>query len=96
MPDEKCDPKGLIRESYLIDGITASECRSIFLDWAISLPEDVAPQQAIRALIAAHGEQVDHPMTQVLHEGLSAAAAPARRGGRSARIPPKPHRSTAN
>ena len=33
------DPKGLIREAYRIDGITAGECRSIFLDWALSLPD---------------------------------------------------------
>ena len=32
------DPKGLIREAYSIDGITKAECRSIFLDWALSLP----------------------------------------------------------
>ena len=31
------DPKGLVRESYAIDGITAPECRSVFLDWALSL-----------------------------------------------------------
>ena len=30
------DPMGLIRESYRIDGIGVAECRSIFLDWAIS------------------------------------------------------------
>ena len=33
------DPKGLIRESYRIEGITEGECRSVFLDWALSLPE---------------------------------------------------------
>jgi len=33
------DPKGLIRESYRIEGIGMAECRSIFLDWALSLPD---------------------------------------------------------
>ena len=33
------DPKGLIRESYRIAGIGEPECRAIFLDWAIALPE---------------------------------------------------------
>ena len=33
------DPKGLIRESYRMEGIGSAECRSIFLDWALSLPE---------------------------------------------------------
>ncbi|MGB1096749.1 MAG: hypothetical protein ACPG09_09845, partial [Paracoccaceae bacterium] len=32
------DPKGLISEAYNIDGITAGECRSIFLDWALGVP----------------------------------------------------------
>lgn len=95
VPDEMSDPKGLVRESYLIDGITASECRSIFLDWAMSLPEGVAPKQALRDLIAVYGEQADHPMTQILHEGLRVEVEPARRGGRSARIPSRPHRSGA-
>ena len=31
----EADPKGLVRESYQIDGITVGECRSIFLDWAL-------------------------------------------------------------
>jgi len=30
------DPKALIREAYNIEAITRSECRSIFLDWALS------------------------------------------------------------
>ena len=29
------DPKGLIRESYRIEGISAPEFRSIFLYWAL-------------------------------------------------------------
>ena len=28
------DPKGLIRESYRMEGIGPAECRSNFLDWA--------------------------------------------------------------
>ena len=45
------DPKGLIREAYRIEGITLGECRSIFLDWALSLPDGVAPQARIKALL---------------------------------------------
>jgi len=30
------DPRGLIFESYRIDGITIEECRMIFLDWALA------------------------------------------------------------
>ncbi len=40
------DPKGLVRESYAIEGITPGECRSIFLDWALSLAP--APRRMTR------------------------------------------------
>lgn len=76
------DPKGLVREAYRIDGITGEECRSIFLDWALSLPMDHAPAPAITLLLGTYGaENPDHPMTQVLREGLESAARPRRRGG---------------
>lgn len=82
------DWKGLVRESYLIDGITAGECRSIFVDWALSVPAEVPLPDALRALIAHYAvPRPDHPMSAVLTEGLAApAAAPKRRGGRAARV----------
>ena len=49
------DPKGLIADSYRIEGITAGECRSIFLDWALSLPVDGDTDTARLGLIARHG-----------------------------------------
>lgn len=85
---DPCDPKGLIRESYLMVGITAAECRSIFLDWALSLPVDADPTLPALALLARHGGSVpDHPMTATLRAGLTPAAPPRRRGGRQGRIP---------
>jgi len=76
------DPKGLIRESYRIEGIDASQCRSIFLDWALSAPMDVDNAAALSALLAHYGAaHPDHPMTLVLREGLSGGAQPKRRGG---------------
>lgn len=76
------DPKGLIRESYRIEGITLAECRSIFLDWALSLPMERDTTAAIRALLAQYGgDAAHHPMTQVLTEGRSGSTAPRRRGG---------------
>lgn len=81
------DPKGLIRESYAIDGITAGECRSIFLDWALSLPVAADVPAAAAALIAHYAKGLpDHPMSGVLHEGLILPDHPKRRGGRAARI----------
>ncbi len=76
------DPKGLIREAFRIDGIDASQCRSIFLDWALSLPAEHDSKAAIRALLDRHGEGVpDHPMCAVLSEGLAEMMRPRRRGG---------------
>jgi len=76
------DPKGLIREAYRIDGIDEGECRSIFLDWALSLPQEREVPAALEALVARHAAQApDHPMTAVLRAGLAQAERPRRRGG---------------
>lgn len=81
------DPKGLVRESYAIEGIKATECRSIFLDWALSLKPGVETVEAIRVLLSHYGpDWPDHPMTAVLTLGLTAPEQPARRGGRAARM----------
>lgn len=81
------DPKGLIRESYAIAGIGAEECRSIFLDWALSLGAGADPREAMRALLAHYGPGAPgHPMTATLTAGLAAAPAARRRGGRAGRL----------
>lgn len=83
----EADPKGLVRESYRIEGITLAECRSVFLDWALSLPAGQTPAPALAVLIAGYGASApDHPMTQVLHEGAAPTAPPVRRGGRAGRV----------
>ena len=87
MTTKDLDKTGLIRESYLIEGIHASECRSIFLDWAIKLPDDVTAQHAIKVMVTEYAdEHPDHPMTQVLRDGLKQTATTGRRGGRKARV----------
>ncbi len=76
------DHKQLIREGYRIEGITASQCRSIFLDWALSLPVGQDSRAAIEQLLAHYsGEASDHPMTEVLQQGLAEMGQPRRRGG---------------
>ena len=86
MEISQADPKGLVRESYAIEGITLGECRSIFMDWALSLPLNADTPDALRSLIAHYGLQnPDHPMTGVLTEALVAPEAPKRRGGRTGR-----------
>ncbi|MBJ3761758.1 glutamine-synthetase adenylyltransferase [Maribius pontilimi] len=86
-PADPVDPKGLIREAFRIDGIGLSECRSIFVDWALSLPADMPPMRGIKALLSRHqGDPLDHPMQQVLRDGLDAPPEPKRRGGRAGRL----------
>jgi hypothetical protein len=83
----EADPKGLVRESYRIEGITYAECRSIFMDWALSIPVGGNTPDALRALIAHYALPApDHPMSLVLNEALMPADAPRRRGGRAARV----------
>ncbi|MDA7424204.1 hypothetical protein [Thalassococcus lentus] len=79
------DPKGLIADAYRIEGITSGECRSIFLDWALSLPVGADTNPLIAKLLTRHPEP-DHPMTAVLIEGQKAAGPAKRRGGRAARV----------
>ncbi|HSF65471.1 MAG TPA: hypothetical protein VLA78_13860 [Paracoccaceae bacterium] len=87
----EADPKGLVREAYRIEGITAAECRSVFLDWALSLPPGVLPHEAIPALLDRYAASVpNHPMNLVLRDGLGATDAPRRRGGRAARVKDMP------
>ncbi|MEM1235910.1 MAG: hypothetical protein AAGI10_02990 [Pseudomonadota bacterium] len=87
MDTKTADPKGLIRESYRIDGITAGECRSIFLDWAISVPMGVDTLEQVRFLLGLYGaEEPDHPMTETLNNALKEPARTGRRGGRAARV----------
>ncbi len=69
---DPADPKGLIRESYRIDGISADECRSILLDWALSLPMTMPSDAAVAALIEHYAPAApDHPMTALLRAGLA-------------------------
>lgn len=92
MDRNDADPKGLVRESYRIEGITASECRSVFLDWALSLPAGVTAATTIPPLLAHYGTaHPDHPMTAVLRAGLDdLSSPPRRRGGRAARVKDDP------
>ena len=83
----EADPKGLVRESYRIEGITTGECRSIFLDWALSVDKGQDVPTAIQRLIAEYaGINPGHPMNEVLQLGLGTSAPPRRRGGHMGRV----------
>ena len=56
----EADPKGLVRESYAIEGISPGECRSIFLDWALSLATGVS-QLASSGISPGHRRNRLHP-----------------------------------
>jgi hypothetical protein len=81
------DPKGLIRESFRIDGITDAECRSILIDWALSLPAGAEPRGALARLRDRHPADPEHPMARLMREAIDAPPArPTRRGGRAGRF----------
>lgn len=81
------DPRGLIHEAYRIEGIGEAECRSIYLDWAVSMPVGTDMMAATARLLDGPGAAApDHPMTAVLREGGERdAPSPVRRGGRRGR-----------
>jgi hypothetical protein len=85
--DLAIDPRGLIYESYRIEGIGAEECRSIFLDWALGQPEGGDMAAALLTLKAEYADEApEHPMSAIIAEGLERAAKPqGRQGGRRRR-----------
>ena len=83
--DPALDPKGLMREAFRMEEIDEPMCRSVYLDWALSLPQSLDPAQATAELLARYAPaHPDHPMTAVLREGVERKARPARRRGRRA------------
>jgi hypothetical protein len=86
--DLAIDPRGLIFESYRMDGIRIEECRSIFLDWALGQAIDVDMQAALKELEAEYvAANPDHPMNDVIAEGLKRSnVASGRRGGRKSKV----------
>lgn len=87
MKGDARDPRGLIQEAYKINGIDASQCRSIFLDWALGANVVGDTRADVQALLVQYSDQPkDHPMTQTLLAALKTAAPPRRRGGRAARV----------
>tara|TARA_R110002096_G_scaffold97354_4_gene217025 strand:- start:31997 stop:32266 length:270 start_codon:yes stop_codon:yes gene_type:complete len=79
------DPRGMIYESYRIEGISIEECRMIFLDWALEAAK--ADMRAdLQTLLNEYGDiNPDHPMTNVIIQGMKQAVSNGRRGGRAGR-----------
>ena len=82
MKGDMLDPKALVYESFRIEGITAAECRTIFLDWVLSLPVEHDTATSLKLLIEKYSPDFpDHPMTEVMRQGLTTMGTPRRRGG---------------
>ncbi|MEM7056882.1 MAG: hypothetical protein AAF557_04790 [Pseudomonadota bacterium] len=76
------DPANVIRDSFQIEGIGLSDCRTIFLGWILELPEGVDSVVAAQAMLQHYAHQPqDHPMTVVLREAVDGQARARRRGG---------------
>ncbi len=79
---DEVDPKGLIEDSFRISGISEAECRSIFLDWALSLPAGWDARIVLAPLIEKYeADNCEHPMIKIMREGLLHIQSPRRRGG---------------
>lgn len=84
---DEIDKIGLIAESYRIEGIDIAQCRSIFLDWALKLPDTIDQKLAVAFMVTTYAIPTpNHPMSLVLKEGTSSALRTGRRGGRASRV----------
>jgi len=75
------DKSKVIREAYQIEGIGLSDCRSIFLEFVLGLPDDLDGAKAAREMLSHYDGPADHPMTVVLQEAVQGRAKARRRGG---------------
>ena len=78
--DIHCDEKGLIFEAYNIENIDLNSCRTIFFGWIVSLDPSINQWEAINELLEAYSPRFpNHPMTELLSEGLGQNLAIRRR-----------------
>ncbi len=80
------DERGLIYESFRMDGITIEECRTIFFDWAIGAPAGDIKSHLQIFLDEYQAANPDHPMIETILDGMKTAPKKGRKGGRSARV----------
>ena len=78
------DPRNLIGDALIMEGLTVEENRSIFFDWAFGLKEPEQAPASAAALLALYrtGETAEHPMIRLLEQ---AASGPAQKRGRTNR-----------
>ncbi len=76
------DPRGLIADAYAMEGIDVAQCRTIFLDWVLGLPDGCDVQTAIREMARRHADTPEHPMSSILRAARETPPVPRRRGRR--------------
>ncbi len=65
------DPRNLISDIYAMETISKSECRTVFLDWVLGLPEDADVQNYMKMFHDQYSStHPDHPMTEIFREGI--------------------------
>ncbi|MCY4463515.1 MAG: hypothetical protein OXC26_24445 [Albidovulum sp.] len=81
--NDASDARGLIREAFRMDGLTDENCRSIFFDWALGLPDEVEVSKQADKLYGKYSEEYpDHPMTRLLAEAKESSVSHGRKRGR--------------
>lgn len=78
------DPRNLIGDAMIMEGLTESEYRSIFFDWAFGLKEPETAPASARALLAVYRTEAtaDHPMIRLLDQAAKGTAKGRGRTGR--------------
>ena len=77
------DPRGLIYEAYQMPALSSKDCRTIFLDWALGMPDSTEYRSALEELYSLYAHNFpDHPMTGVIREGLATHSRLGKRRGR--------------
>ena len=95
MQSDPDDPKGLVREAYRIEGIGPAECRSIFIDWALSLPAGTDTDAALAALLERHQQAQRGPVARVRLQRRSRGVGDEDRGEHERYPAPEPVQEAA-
>ena len=78
------DPRGLIADALVMEGLSVEENRAIFFDWAFGLAEPEQATEAAQALLTLHRtpENADHAMIALLEDAARGSAVARGRTGR--------------
>jgi hypothetical protein len=68
MMSHKYDRSGVVYDSFIIKEITIEQCRSIFLEWYMGLPEECDLPEIVKCLLNDYKDVADanHPMYELM------------------------------